>query len=77
LDLITGTKVEFTTLNSKKLEVSIKPFTQPSDHIRIQGHGMPIRDSGFYGDQILLLKPYVPDNISEDIIDSIIRNQSK
>lgn len=77
LDLIIGTKIEFITLGGKKLEVSIKPFTQPSDHIRIQGHGMPIRDSGFYGDQLLLLKPYVPDNISQDIIDSIIRNQSK
>ena len=76
LDLITGTKIEFTTLSGKKLEVSIKPFTQPTDHIRIQGHGMPIRDSGFYGDQLLLLKPYVPDNISQDIIDSIVRNQN-
>jgi DnaJ-class molecular chaperone len=75
--LITGTKIEFTAFNGKKLEVNIKPFTQPSDQIRIQGYGMPIRDSGFYGDQLLLLKPYVPDNISQDIIDSILRNQSK
>ena len=77
LDLITGTKIEFTTLSGKKLEVNIKPMTQPTDQIRIQGYGMPIRDSGFYGDQLLLLKPYIPDNISQDVIDSIVRNQSK
>ncbi len=76
LDLITGTKIEFTTLTGKKLEVNIKPKTQPTDQIRIQGYGMPIKDSGFYGDQILLLKPFVPANISQDIVDTIIRNQS-
>ncbi len=71
LDLIVGTKIEFTTLSGKKLEVSIRPMTQPTDQIRIQGYGMPIRDTGFYGDQLLLLKPFVPDNISQDVIDSI------
>ena len=76
LDLIVGTTVEITTLFGKKLEVSIKPMTQPTHQIRIQGHGMPIKDSGFYGDQILLLKPYIPDNISQDIVDSIINNRN-
>ncbi len=77
LDLITGTKVEFTTLTGKKLEVTINPGTQPTDQIRIPGYGMPIRDTGHYGDQLLLLKPFVPANISQDIVDAIIRNQSK
>lgn len=77
LDLITGTKIEFVTLTGKKLEVTINPLTQPSHQIRIQGYGMPIRDSGFYGDQILLLKPFIPDNVSQDIIDSIKHNQNK
>lgn len=77
LDLITGTKIEFTTLVGKKLEVTINPMTQPTQQIRLQGHGMPVRDSGFYGDQILLLKPYIPDSIDQDIIDSIKRTQNK
>jgi curved DNA-binding protein len=76
LDLIVGTKLEFNTIAGKRLEVDIKPRTQPTDQIRIKGYGMPIKDSGFYGDQILLLKPYVPDNISQDIIDSIISNSN-
>ena len=77
LDLITGTKIEFTTLVGRKLEITIAPLTQPTDQIRVQGHGMPLRDTGQYGDQILLLKPYVPANISQDIIDAIISNQNK
>ncbi len=77
LDLIIGTTVEFTTLAGKKLEVIIKPFTQPNQHIRLGGYGMPISNTGGYGDQILLLKPYVPDNISQEIIDSIKNNNSK
>jgi DnaJ-class molecular chaperone len=77
LDLIVGTTAEFTTLVGKKLEVMIKPFTQPNQHIRLGGYGMPISNTGGYGDQILLLKPYIPDNISQDIIDSIKNNHSK
>lgn len=76
LDLIVGTTIEITTLSGKKLEVSIKPMTQPTHQIRVQGHGMPIKDSGFYGDQILLLKPYIPDSINQDIVDSIINNKN-
>lgn len=76
LDLITGTKIKFTTLTGKKLEVTIDPMTQPTQQIRLQGYGMPVRDSGLYGDQILLLKPYLPDNISQDITDSIKRTQN-
>ncbi len=77
LDLITGTKIEFISFMGRKLEVTIQPKTQPTDQIRIPGYGMPIRDTGHYGDQILLLKPFVPANINQDIVDTIIRNQSK
>lgn len=74
LDLIVGTTVEVDTIINKKLKVNIKPGTQPSQHVRIAGYGMPY-GNGKYGDQILLLKPYLPDNIHTDIIDSIKRNQ--
>lgn len=74
LDLIVGTKVEFTTIAGNKVEVTINPNTQPSQQIRLRGMGMPIHSaSHIYGDQILLLKPYIPDNISNDIIESINR----
>lgn len=74
LDLIVGTKVNFNTIAGKTVEVTIPPNTQPSHQIRLHGLGMPIKNSpNIYGDQILLLKPYLPDNISTDIIESINR----
>jgi curved DNA-binding protein len=76
LDLIIGTKVKFTTISGKTVEVSIPANTQPSHQIRLHGLGMPIKNTNnVYGDQILLLKPYLPDNIHTDIIESIKRNQ--
>jgi curved DNA-binding protein len=75
LDLIVGTEFNFQTISGKNLLVKIKPKTQPYMQIRLPGHGMPIMNSGNYGDQLILLKPYIPDNISDDIIDSILRNR--
>jgi|688.fasta_scaffold382293_2 molecular chaperone DnaJ len=76
LDLIVGTKIQFTTLSGKVLDVTVRPNTQPYMQLRIPKEGMPIGDGG-YGDQILLLKPFIPDNISTDIIDSINRFKAK
>lgn len=76
LDLIAGTTVAFKTINGKELNVYIKPKTQPSAQIKLSGHGMPILNTEQYGDQYLLLKPYIPDNIDSDIINSILRSRS-
>lgn len=75
LDLIVGKKISFKTIGGVMLDVDIPPSTQPTNHIRIAGHGMPIANGG-RGDQILLLKTFIPANISSDIIDSIKRNQT-
>lgn len=77
LDLIVGTKVPFQNISGKMIEVTIPPKTQPSQQIRLPGMGMPIGNTGNYGDQILLIKPFVPDNVDNDIIESIKRSQSK
>lgn len=77
LDLIAGTDFIFKTISGKELNVTIKPKTQPYVNIRLHGHGMPLVNSGSYGDQYILLKPYIPDNIDSDIIDSILRSRSK
>lgn len=77
LDLIAGTNLDFKTINGKNLNVSIKPKTQPYMQIKLLGYGMPILNTDKYGDQYLLLKPYIPDNISNEIIDSILRNKTK
>ena len=77
LDLIVGTSIPFTTINNKMLNVHIKPKTQPFMQIKLAGYGMPITNTNQYGDQYLLLKPFVPDIIDEEIIDSILRSRSK
>jgi curved DNA-binding protein len=76
LDLLVGTKVEFKTISGKTLEVNIKEGTQPWMQLKIMGEGFPNQNGG-YGDQILLLKPFIPDNINTDIIESIKRSKSK
>lgn len=74
LDLIVGTNIEVNAINGKTLNVTIQPKTQPSQHIRIPGYGMPT-GKGTFGDQIILIRPVIPDNISNDVIESIKRNQ--
>ena len=77
LDLIVGTEFEFTTISGKTLMVSIPPKTQPYMHLKIAGEGMPLQGTSLYGDQIILIKPYLPDIIDSDITDSIMRSKSK
>lgn len=75
LDLITGTSFEFTTISGKTLEVTVKPKTQPHMQLKIPGQGMPIPNTNTYGDQIILLKPFIPDIIDESIVQSILNSK--
>ena len=77
LDLITGTSFEFTTISGKTLEVRVPPKTQPHMQLKIAGEGMPLMGSTNYGDQIILLKPFVPDIIDEQIVNSILQSKAK
>jgi DnaJ-class molecular chaperone len=77
LDLIVGTDIEFTTFSGKKLMVTVPPRTQPHMHLKISKEGMPIQSTSIYGDQIILIKPIIPDTIDSEITDSIIRAKSK
>lgn len=77
LDLIVGSTVNFVTISGKEFEVRIPPKTQPYMQLRIPGQGMPMHGSNQYGDQILLLKPYMPDKIDDEITQSILRSKSK
>ena len=77
LDLIVGTNFEFTTISGTTVKVNVKPRTQPFMQLRLPGHGMPIMGTDVYGDQLILLKPFIPDNISDDIVQSILRSKQK
>jgi len=75
LDLIVGTSFEFTTISGKTFEVRVPPKTQPYMQLKIAGQGMPINGAEVYGDQIILLKPFIPDIIDSRIIDSIMQTK--
>mgnify|MGYP003339788657 CR=1 FL=1 len=77
LDLIVGATFDFTTISGAKVEVVVPPQTQPNTQLRISGHGMPIYNTTMYGDQIILLKPYVPSNINPEITQSILRSKTE
>ena len=77
LDLIVGTSFQFTTIANKILEVTIRPKTQPSTQLKLPGQGMPIHGTNLYGDQIILLNPYIPDIIDESITQSILQSKQK
>jgi curved DNA-binding protein len=77
LDLIVGGEIEFTTISGKKLMVTVPPKTQPHMHLKIAREGMPIQSTLMYGDQIILIKPFIPDTIDREITDSIMRSKSK
>ena len=76
LDLIAGNKFEFKTISGKTFEVDIKPKTQAYIQLKIAGQGMPIKGTDRYGDQIILIKPYIPDNIDPSITESILRSRN-
>jgi DnaJ-class molecular chaperone len=77
LDLIVGTSFEFTTVSGRTLEVSVAPKTQPYMHLKLSNHGMPIHGTNAYGDQIILLKPFIPDIIDSRITDSILQSKTQ
>jgi DnaJ-class molecular chaperone len=74
LDLIVGTNFEFTTLSGKVLSVTVKPKTQPYMQLKLSGQGMPILNTNAYGDQIILIKPFIPDTIDEEIANVILKH---
>jgi len=76
LDLITGTKIQFKTINGKTLDVTIKPKTQPFQQIKLTGYGMTTK-TGHIGDQFLLINPYIPDIIDSEIINAIEQSRNK
>jgi len=77
LDLIVGASFEFTTISGKTLEVTVPPKTQPFMHLKLAGHGLPMHDTSAYGDQIILLKSYIPDMIDSRITDSILLSKAQ
>lgn len=77
LDLLVGTTLKVTTLSGKEFDVTVPAKTQPHMQLKISGQGMPMQNSGRYGDQIICLKPFIPDIIDDEITQSILRSKNK
>ena len=75
LDLIAGTVLEFKTINDKLVQVVVPEKTQPYMQLKIQGYGFPRTNGNGYGDQILLIKPFIPDSIDNNLMSTIRENQ--
>jgi len=75
LDLIVGGSIQFTTIGNKTLSVNVPAMTQPGMQLKMSGQGMPIMGSNAFGDQIVLLKPFIPDKIDKEITESILRHR--
>lgn len=71
LDLIVGHKFKFTTLSGKTLEVKVKENTPPNTQIKLPGYGMPVGNTGMFGDQFILLNPILPAKIEQEVVDAI------
>lgn len=74
-DLIVGTTFQFTTISGKILAVRVPAKTQPGAKLRLAREGMP--HNGDFGDQFILLKPYIPDTIDSRITDSILQSRNQ
>lgn len=71
LDLIVGKEIEIETIQNKLLKVTIPPYTQPNSSLRVGNHGMPVFNSSNFGDMYIVMKPFTPSNVSDDIINAI------
>jgi curved DNA-binding protein len=66
IDAMLGKKIEITTVNNKKLEVTINPGTQPGQMLAIPGYGMPnIKNNSITGKLILQINITIPTNLSD------------
>ena len=64
---ILGGSVEVPTIDGK-VKVKITPGTQPGKVLRLRGKGMPaVQGYGYgYGDEIVNISVYIPDNVSRE-----------
>jgi len=75
-DLVVGSTFKFTTISGKTVDVTVKPNTQPETMLKLDKQGLPVHNRAHeLGDQLILLKAFIPDKIDSRIIDAI--NQSK
>lgn len=72
-DLVVGCTFVVPTIYDKELEIKIEPKTNPTATLRLGGHGL---SSNFgIGDLYVTLKPIMPENISDNLLQVIQQEQ--
>lgn len=65
VDAALGTTVTMDTLDGERLDIPVKPGTQPGDDIRLEGHGVPHLRSEGAGSLIARVTVTVPTDLDE------------
>lgn len=66
IDAILGSEVLLDTIDGKKLNVTIKPGTQPGTMMGAQGYGMPnMHDPRFKGRLLIKINVLIPNNLTD------------
>jgi len=68
LDAITGTELDFTFIDNRKIKVKIPKGTQNGHKLRIRNYGMQDPRRGSIGNLYIICNLVVPDNLSDEVI---------
>jgi len=65
-DLVIGRTMIIPTIYGKELEINVQPRTKPNTTLRLNGHGLS--NNVGTGDQYVILRPVLPEQISDNLI---------
>ena len=71
VDAILGGKQTVTTLNGKKVDITIPKGSEEGTKIRVSGHGLPQYQSSYVGDLICSIHIKIPKNLSDKDIKTL------
>ena len=69
-DLLLGGTIDLQTLHGSTIQVTIPPRTQPGTMLRARSQGLP-RRSGGKGDALIRVQGRLPDDIPDELLESI------
>jgi DnaJ-class molecular chaperone len=75
-DLILGCDATITDLVGNTLTVTVPPGTQPGTKLRLKGRGMPSKREAT-GDLFVAIQAQIPDEIPEELLESIRQHHTK
>jgi DnaJ-class molecular chaperone len=68
LDALTGTELDFTFIDNRKIKLTIPKGIQNGQKLRVRNYGMQDPSRGLIGNLYIICNLIVPDNLSEDAL---------